>query len=290
MVKLSRCDIRTTEVLDWTGLHVLHHPISSCSQKLRIFLALKGLAWRSHVIDVPAKQNLDAWFLGINPRGLVPVLVHDGDVHIESNDILLHLEALHPLPALIPPGTGERMAELLRHENALHLDLRALSFRFVFDPPGPPKSADDLVRYATAGSGTVNGVADPALATEIEFWERYNRDGQVTDGVIRAAAGRFRAAFAELDAALESQPFLFGTAPTLVDIAWFIYVNRLTLAGYPVAQLHPRLATWFDGLCREPAFAAEAALPPDQAERLAATRRRQAAAGETLAEVAMLAA
>ena len=33
------------------------------------------------------------------------------------------------------------MAELLRHENALHLDLRALSFRFVFDPPGPPKSA-----------------------------------------------------------------------------------------------------------------------------------------------------
>ncbi len=235
------------------------------------------------MIDVPAKQNLDAWFLGINPRGLVPVLVHDGDVPIESNDILLHLEALHPLPALIRPGTGERMAELLRHESALHPDLQALSFRFVFDPPGPPKSADDLVRYATAGSGTVNGVADPAPTTEIGFWERCNRDGRVTDGVIRAA-------FAELDAALESQPFLFGTAPTLVDIAWFIYVNRLTLAGYPVARLHPRLATWFDGLCREPAFAAEAALPPDQADPLAATRRRQAAAGETLAEVALLTA
>lgn len=104
MVKLSRCDIRAIEVLDWTGLHVLHHPISSCSQKLRIFLALEG-AGVALARDRRAGQA--------EPRRLVPghqpartgaVLVHDGDVHIESNDILLHLEALHPLPALIPPG------------------------------------------------------------------------------------------------------------------------------------------------------------------------------------------
>ena len=35
---------------------------------------------------------MQPWFLGINPRGLVPVLVHDGAVHIESNDIIQYLD------------------------------------------------------------------------------------------------------------------------------------------------------------------------------------------------------
>ena len=43
MVKLVDEDIKTREVLDWQGLHVFHMALSSCSQKLRIFLALKGL-------------------------------------------------------------------------------------------------------------------------------------------------------------------------------------------------------------------------------------------------------
>jgi hypothetical protein len=36
MVQLVDRDIKTREVLDWKGLHVLHYMGSSCSQKLRI--------------------------------------------------------------------------------------------------------------------------------------------------------------------------------------------------------------------------------------------------------------
>src|SRR5580704_13795250 len=88
MVQLADGDIKTREVLGWKGVHVLHFMGSSCSQKLRIFLNLKGIPWQSHPIDLPAYENMQPWFLGINPRGLVPVLVHDGAVHIESNDII----------------------------------------------------------------------------------------------------------------------------------------------------------------------------------------------------------
>jgi glutathione S-transferase len=77
-------------------------------------------------------------FLGINPRGLVPVLVHDGVVHIESNDIIQYLEQKFPTPKLIPAGHENKIAALLRHEDDLHLDLRTLSFRFVFNRPGLP--------------------------------------------------------------------------------------------------------------------------------------------------------
>ncbi len=96
MVQLVDGDIKTREVLGWKGVHVLHFAGSSCSQKLRIFLNLKGIAWESHPIDLPANENFQPWFLGINPRGLVPVLVHDGAVHIESNDIIEYLEKKFP--------------------------------------------------------------------------------------------------------------------------------------------------------------------------------------------------
>ena len=59
-----KSDIPTTEVLEWQGIHLLHFK----------------------------------WFMGINPRGLVPVLVDDGKIVIESNDILEYLEAKFPAP------------------------------------------------------------------------------------------------------------------------------------------------------------------------------------------------
>ena len=53
MVQLIDSDIKTREVLDWKGVHVLHFMGSSCSQKLRIFLNLKKIPWESHPIDLP---------------------------------------------------------------------------------------------------------------------------------------------------------------------------------------------------------------------------------------------
>ena len=100
MTQLIKDDIRTKEVLEWRGINLLHFSGSSCSQKTRIFLNLKGIDWISHPVNLAAGENYSDWFLGINPRGLVPVLVDDGDVHIESNDIIQYLEKKFPLPAL----------------------------------------------------------------------------------------------------------------------------------------------------------------------------------------------
>src|ERR1700687_3685734 len=113
MVQLADSDIKTREVLGWRGVHVLHYMGSSCSQKLRIFLNLKNIKWESHLVDLFTNENYSEWFLGINPRGLVPVLVHDGTVHIESNDIIQYLEKNFPTPRLIPPGHENEVTKLL---------------------------------------------------------------------------------------------------------------------------------------------------------------------------------
>lgn len=285
MVQLVDSDVRTREVLDWKGIHVLHGVMSTCSKKLRIFLNLKGIPWQSHVIDLPNNENMGAWFLGINPRGLVPVLVHDGVVHIESNDIITYLEKMFPHPQLIPAAYENEVAKLLRHEDDLHMDIRTLSFRFVFAPAKPRKSAEDLKKYAH-GSGTVGGRKDAEIDKQIGFWSRYAENGGITDQAARASAAKFRETFDDLDRRLADAPYLLGDSVTVLDIAWFIYVDRLTLAAYPFERLHPRVADWFTRLRQRPEFASEVELPAAVSERYATTRRVHAEAGKSLEMVA----
>ena len=285
MVQLLDSDIKTREVLGWKGVHVLHFMGSSCSQKLRIFLNLKEIKWKSHLVDLDTNENFRPWFLGINPRGLVPVLVHDGAVHIESNDIIQYLEQTFPTPKLIPAEHENEVAALLKHEDDLHLDLRTLSFRFVFAPPGPPKPTEALKSYAANGSGTVQGTKDRDKEIQIEFWERAAREG-FTDERARASAQKFRAEFDALDKQLAQHPYLMGDTLSVLDIAWFIYAHRLSLAGYPLARLHPRFSTWVEKLRARPEFSKEIAMPPESVTQLEATRRAQTQAGKTLETVA----
>jgi glutathione S-transferase len=287
MVQLLDSDIKTREVLAWKGVHLIHFITSSCSQKVRIFLNLKGITWKSHTIDLLASENVEPWFLGINPRGLVPVLVHDGAVHIESNDIIEYLEKTFPEPRLIPAGHEKEVAGLLKHEDDLHLDLRNLSFRFVFNPPGPPKSPEQLKKYRTNGTGTVRGKKDSDREIQLEWWERTAKEGY-TDDRTRASAQRFRAEFDALDKRLAQHPYLLGQNLSVLDIAWFIYAHRLALAGYPFARLHPRVDAFVQRLRARPQFASEIANAPEFDARLAATHKAQLQAGKTLELVAGL--
>jgi glutathione S-transferase len=283
MVQLVDSDIKTREVLGWKGIHVLHFAGSSCSQKLRVFLNLKGIEWQSHPIDLPNYENMQPRFLGINPRGLVPVLVNDGAVHIESNDIIQYLEKKFPEPRLIPPGHESEVASLLHHEDDLHLDLRTLSFRFVFAPPGPPKPAAALESYKANGAGTVRGVFDREKQVQLDFWQRAAKEG-FTDERARASALRFRAEFDALEKRLAKQPYLMGDNLSVLDIAWLIYQHRLSLGGFPFARLHPYVHAWAERLRAMPEFAKEIGQLRHAPDQLDAVHRAQG--GRTLEAVA----
>jgi glutathione S-transferase len=72
----------------------------------------------------------------------------------------------------------------------------------------------------------------------------------------------------------------------VLDIAWFIYAHRLSLAGYPLGRLHPRLGAWAETLRARPEFAKEIAMPPEVATQLELTRRALTQGGKTLEAVA----
>ncbi len=287
MTQLLDQDIKTKEVCNWKGVHLFHFMPSACSQKTRIFFSLKGIAWESHQIDLSKNEHYSPWYLGINPRGLVPTLVLDGMVHIESNDIIQLIDQEFPEIRFIPQGFESQMSELLRHEDDLHLDLRTLSFRFTQPRGKAPRSPEDLKNYREGGTGTVQGKKDPNREREITFWETVARDG-ITDQAVQISATRFRVALSELDDRLTSNPFLFGKSLSVLDIAWFVYANRLVRCGYPLERLHPQINTWFRSLRDRPEFASEIVVPPEVQKAVEANYRQQEETHTTLIDVAGL--
>ena len=286
MATLLDEDIRTREVRDWQGVHLLHFSGSACSQKTRIFLNLKDIDWVSHPVNLGTQQNYTPWFLGINPRGLVPVLVHDGVVHIESNDILTYLDQAFPSPKLIANETRDETLSLLREEDDLHLDLRALTMRFVMPKFLAGKRPSSLSTYE-ATMGTVGGVPDPRKEIELGFWRDYARQG-ISDDYATSAARKFRKVYRVLETRLQGQPYLMGGSLSVIDIAWFIYTHRLRDAGYPFERLHPAIHRWYLALLDREEFSREVQAPPPLHLITRGLHAVQAVRGSTLVRVAGL--
>jgi glutathione S-transferase len=287
MVLLLDQDIQTREILNWKGVHLFHFHSSSCSQKTRIFLNLKGLTWTPHQIDLSKKEQFESWYLGINPRGLVPSLVFNGNVHIESNDIIQLLDQQFPQNPLIPAGFKTHMSEMLHHEDELHLDLRTLTFRFTQPRGKAPRSQEDLKNYRERGSGTVQGQADLDKEREIVFWETAANDG-ITNRAVQISVAKFQTALDDLNQILSNSPYLLGNSLSVLDIAWFVYVNRLILCGYPLEKLHPLVNNWFTSLNKKSAFAKEIIVPTVIQRSIEEHHQLQRETGTTMVDIANL--
>jgi glutathione S-transferase len=107
-------------------LTLYHFWSSTCSRKVRLVLAEKGIDWVSNHIDIVTKlENLEPEYIKLNPNGVVPTIDHDGKIVIESNIIIEYLDDTFPQVPLKPEDTYQRalmrlwleVAELQIHKN-----------------------------------------------------------------------------------------------------------------------------------------------------------------------------
>jgi glutathione S-transferase len=75
---------------------------SVCCQKVRITMRAKGLDWECVKVDLFKAEQYDPKYLKLNPKGIVPTLVHDGKAIIESTLICEYLDDTFPVPRPIP--------------------------------------------------------------------------------------------------------------------------------------------------------------------------------------------
>lgn len=125
------------------------HIMSPCAQKVRIVLAEKSLEWTARPIDLQNKENLEPWYLELNPLGVVPTLVHESGPIIESSIICEYLEDAFPQPSLRPASAYEiaKMRFWMKHiDTKLHPSCGALQWPLVMRPTLLEKSVEEQQR------------------------------------------------------------------------------------------------------------------------------------------------
>jgi hypothetical protein len=80
--------VRTEPLL----IELYNSRVSTCSQKVRMALWEKEISWQDRTIVFQKNDHLSDWYLAINPNGVVPALVHDGNTIIDSSVINEYLE------------------------------------------------------------------------------------------------------------------------------------------------------------------------------------------------------
>src|ERR1700739_2496397 len=114
-----------------------YHNINSvCAQKVRIALAEKGLEVKEHLLTLRGDQH-DPAYRKLNPNGVVPTLVHDGNVIVESSLILYYLDEAFPDPSLMPKAPVARHRVRLYNkliDEYMHNACTIMTFATAFRP------------------------------------------------------------------------------------------------------------------------------------------------------------
>ena len=136
-------------------LELYHAHISTCSQKVRLCLAEKGLEWTSHPIEFATGGHLTPAYLALNPNGVVPTLVHDTRPVIDSSVICEYLEEIAPSEgtALLPRdayGRAKVRAWLRYIEEVPTSAIRVPSFNGLFLNGWRQMSEAQRARYIEA--------------------------------------------------------------------------------------------------------------------------------------------
>ena len=89
------------------GLTLYHSVESTCAQKVKLVLAEKGLEWDENRLNLRRGDQFSPEYLALNPKGVVPTLVHDNVVIRESTIINEYLDDAFPEPSLRPSSPAE---------------------------------------------------------------------------------------------------------------------------------------------------------------------------------------
>jgi len=242
--------IETTNpiVSGFKGLHLYHAHISNCSARVRLILEEKKIPWESHHIFLAKRENVTEEYFSINPKGVVPSLVHNGKIITESNDILIYLEKIFPDPSF-RKVSSEKQLEIerwLKISGEAHM-------------PGI-KTYQYYKRNAKAMKKTEAEVAlyrrlqkDPSY---LAFHGKHDLPGQsFTAKDAEKAVTLMDGYFTEMEDILSRNQWLVENTYTLADISWSPTITTLKRGGYDF-NAFPNLMAWYNRISGQPSFQA----------------------------------
>ena len=197
------------------------------AQRVRVFLAEKGLEVPTEQLNVREDHQFAEPFTSMNPFHCVPFLeLEDGTVIAESMSICRYLEELHPEPALFGATAAERgIVDMWQR-------------RFELDGFMP------LLHAVRNHVPMFAGRVVPGTRTDLpQLPEMVNRGKEITEVFL----GR-------LEPHMERSEFVAGPALSVADITGFFALRMATMLGLDIAASWPAVAAWFARVSARPAF------------------------------------
>lgn len=207
---------------------ILHHYVGSpFSEKVRLVLGFKGLAWHSVIVpNIMPKPDVTALTGGYRRT---PFMQIGADIYCDTALMCRVIDSLAPHPPLFPEATTG-MADILAQWADTTLFWTAVPFTL------QPAGVSHVLKNATPEMLKAFGADRAAMNPNL-------RRATITDGA--AALGIY---LARLEHLLGSgQPFLLGAQPSIADFSaaqsvWFLHLAP------PVAEVlnaYPRLGVWY---------------------------------------------
>jgi glutathione S-transferase len=251
-------------------------PQSTCSQRVRFVLNAKRLPFEERKLNLLDGDQLKPDYLAINPNGVVPSLVHDGQAVIDSAVIMEYLDEAYPdIAPLRPKGLVDiaRMRTMLRYiDEVPAAAIRVPTFNLAFLP-----------RFQRMSEEEFNAFAD-SKPLRREFMHAMGRNGFPRKDMDQAL-DRLGRTIVRMDDWISDSggPWLIGKAITLPDIAVMPVIVRLDdLNLQHLWRERPSVGRWLELIRQQPAFRPTyypGSLLTEQFPHLAALRAGGGAAG-----------
>ena len=244
-----------------SDLTLYSFPASLCSQKVRLALSEKQVPYENQLVDIEIRlKNFEPWYLRLNPRGVVPTLVHGDRIVTDSAHIIRYVDEAFDGPALIPESTYEResMERWIEEQDRLRIrELTFSSFRgvigFALRRVSMPLRVAKLRRLRDANPDLA-GLYDAKIA-DVSQWRASIASRPEIAGIrsdLETVLGRAEKQLAETR-------YLAGGTYSLADVAWTSVLARLKMLGLAEslwgAGRFPHVAAYYEQLRMRPSFA-----------------------------------
>lgn len=228
-------------------LELYHNNMSVCAQKVRILLIEKGLQAKEHHLLLRAGEQFSPAYLKLNPKAVVPTLVHDGKPITESTVILEYIDDVFPTPPARPadPYRRAQMRTLAKTpDDWLHEACAIVTHTIAFRHQYQALAREDLERQLAATPDPTR--RDTKLQSILQGYEW---------PAFWIAVRKHAKLLSEMNNILAEQTWLAGPDWSLADAALTPYVVRLEeLKIERMFEHHRHVRRWLDAAKSRPSF------------------------------------
>jgi len=197
-------------------MKVYDFPYAPNPQKLRVYLAEKGLNIQKVTVNITRGENRTPEFLSKNPMGSLPVLeLDDGTCLTESLAIIEYFEDLYPDPNMIGETPLER-ARVRELERLAEMSILSRVARYFFH--------------------------------KSPYFASFNQVSEIAEYAIQGLPN----ALAIMDNSIGQNEFVAGSVPSIADCTLFAALEHAKRANLELHYNYNNLSRWYNNFLTRP--------------------------------------